>query len=206
MSNFEEWAEALDYRRRYRGLIGVAAKVPIRDRAVLSLVYTPGVAEACLAINEDPVASFDLTCRGNTVAILTDGSAHLRARRCPARGGHPDAGGQERHLQDLRRDRCLPDLPRHARRPGRSSTPALALAPTFGAICLDDISAPASFTIADHLEKAANIPVFSNQHHGTAILVLGGLYNALKVVGKRIEDVTSSSTARASPASASPAC
>src|SRR5919107_383500 len=66
--------EGLDYRRRYQGLIGIGSKVPIRDRAILSLVYTPGVAEACLAINEDPLASFDLTCRGNTVAILTDGS------------------------------------------------------------------------------------------------------------------------------------
>ena len=66
--------EGLDYRRRYRGLIGVASKVPIRDRSVLSLVYTPGVAEACLAIKEDPLRSYDLTCRGNTVAILTDGS------------------------------------------------------------------------------------------------------------------------------------
>src|SRR3712207_9080104 len=66
--------EGLDYRRRYQGLIGIGSKVPIRDRAILSLVYTPGVAEACLAINEDPLASFVLTCRGNTVAILTAGS------------------------------------------------------------------------------------------------------------------------------------
>ena len=67
-------SDGLDYRRRYRGLIGVNSKVPIRDRAVLSLVYTPGVAEACLEIERDPLRSFDLTCRGNTVAILTDGS------------------------------------------------------------------------------------------------------------------------------------
>src|SRR6476469_1035120 len=66
--------EGLDYRRRYHGLTGVGSKVPIRDRAIPSLVYTPGVAEACLAISQDPLASFDLTCRGNTVAILTDGS------------------------------------------------------------------------------------------------------------------------------------
>src|SRR5665811_1536296 len=71
---YDENDEGLDYRRRYRGLIGVSSKVPIRDRSILSLVYTPGVAEACMAIKDDPRRSFDLTCRGNTVAILTDGS------------------------------------------------------------------------------------------------------------------------------------
>jgi hypothetical protein len=75
--------EGLDYRRRYRGLIGVHSKVPIRDRAILSLIYTPGVAEACLAINADPLSSFDLTCRGNTVAFLTDGSTSSGASRPP---------------------------------------------------------------------------------------------------------------------------
>ena len=74
LDGFEGQDEGLSYRRRYRGLIGVHSKVPIRDRAILSLIYTPGVAEACLAISKDPLESFDLTCRGNTVAILTDGS------------------------------------------------------------------------------------------------------------------------------------
>jgi malate dehydrogenase (oxaloacetate-decarboxylating) len=75
MSDQQEWAEALSYRRRYHGVIGVSSKVPIKDRSVLSLVYTPGVAEPCLEIARDPDASFDLTSRGNTVAIVTDGSA-----------------------------------------------------------------------------------------------------------------------------------
>ena len=86
VNGFEQQDEGLDYRRRYRGLIGVHSKVPIRDRSILSLVYTPGVAEACLAISQDPLASFDLTCRGNTVAILTDGS-DLFGRE----GGPPEA-------------------------------------------------------------------------------------------------------------------
>jgi malate dehydrogenase (oxaloacetate-decarboxylating) len=70
--------EALDYRRRYRGLIGVNSKIPIRDRETLSLIYTPGVAEACREISVDPLNSFDLTSRGNTIAILTDGSDLFR--------------------------------------------------------------------------------------------------------------------------------
>src|SRR5680860_74561 len=81
--------EGLDYRRRYRGLIGIASKVPIRDRSVLSLVYTPGVAEACLAIKEDPLRSYDLTCRGNTVAILTDGSDIFGREQGPAEAAIP---------------------------------------------------------------------------------------------------------------------
>ena len=67
--------DGLDYRHRHRGLIGVESKVPIKDRATLSLVYTPGVAEPCLAIHKDPEKSFEYTCRGNTVALITDGSA-----------------------------------------------------------------------------------------------------------------------------------
>ena len=86
--------EGLDYRRRYQGLIGVGSKVPIRDRAILSLVYTPGVAEACLAINEDPLASFDLTCRGNTVAILTDGSDIFGREAGPPEAAMPIAEGK----------------------------------------------------------------------------------------------------------------
>src|SRR5690606_30405635 len=81
--------EGLDYRRRYRGLIGIASKVPIRDRAILSLVYTPGVGEACLAIEEAPLRSYDLTCRGNTVAILTDGSDIFGREDGPAEAAIP---------------------------------------------------------------------------------------------------------------------
>jgi malate dehydrogenase (oxaloacetate-decarboxylating) len=86
--------EGLDYRRRYRGLIGVTSKVPIRDRAILSLIYTPGVAEACLEIEKDALASFDLTCRGNTVAILTDGSDLFGREGGPAEAAIPIGEGK----------------------------------------------------------------------------------------------------------------
>ena len=138
--------EGLDYRRRYRGLIGVGTKVPIRDRAILSLVYTPGVAEACLEISDDPLGSFDLTCRGNTVAILTDGSDIFGREGGPPEAAHPDRRRQERHLQDVRRGRRLPDLPGYTTIPARSSRPASRSPPTFGAICIDDISTPRAFT------------------------------------------------------------
>lgn len=180
--------EGLDYRRRYKGLIGVGSKIPIRDRAILSLVYTPGVAEACLAISDDPLASFDLTCRGNTVAILTDGS-DIFGRR----GGLPEAAIplEEAKSVIFKTFAGVDAFPISlaTNDPDQIVETGLALSSTFGAICLDDISAPRAFSIADNLENGADIPVFSNQHHGTAILVLGGLMNALKVVGKALEEV-----------------
>ncbi|MBA3337516.1 MAG: NADP-dependent malic enzyme [Chloroflexia bacterium] len=181
--------EGLDYRRRYRGLIGVHSKVPIRDRSVLSLVYTPGVAEACLAIKNDPLASFDLTCRGNTVAILTDGSDIFGREGGPPEAAIPIAEGKSVIFKTFAGidafPICLDTLV-----PAEIVETGIAISPTFGAICIDDISAPRAFTIADHLEKGGDIPVFSNQHHATAILVLGALLNALKVVSKRLEEVS----------------
>jgi len=180
--------EGLDYRRRYRGLIGVSSKVPIRDRSVLSLVYTPGVAEACLAINEDPRRSFDLTCRGNTVAILTDGSDLFGREKGPVEAEIPVAEGKSVIFKTFAGIDAFP-ICLDTNESSEIVETGISLSPTFGAICLDDISSPRAFTIADNLDKAADIPVFSNQHHGTAILVLGALFNALKVVGKKLGDV-----------------
>jgi malate dehydrogenase (oxaloacetate-decarboxylating) len=180
--------EGLDYRRRYRGLIGVASKVPIRDRSVLSLVYTPGVADACLEIHKDPLRSYDLTCRGNTVAILTDGSDIFGRESGPAEAAIPLAEAKSVMFKTFAGIDAFP-ICVATHDVGEIVETGVSISPTFGAICLDDISSPRAFTIADNLDKAADIPVFSNQHHGTAILVLGALYNALKVVGKKLEDV-----------------
>jgi malate dehydrogenase (oxaloacetate-decarboxylating) len=181
--------EGLDYRRRYQGLIGVGSKVPIRDRAILSLVYTPGVAEACLAIKEDPLESFDLTCRGNTVAILSDGSDLFGREGGPPEAEIPIAEGKSVMFKTFAGIDAMP-ICLATTEVSEIVETGLAISPTFGAICLDDISTPRAFSIADELEKACNVPIFSNQHHGTAILVLGALYNALKVTKKRLEDVS----------------
>lgn len=187
MSNGEEWAEALSYRQRYRGVIGVASKVPIKDRSVLSLVYTPGVAEPCLVIARDPDASFDLTSRGNTVAIVTDGSAIFGRGDAPPEAALPVLEGKSVLFKTFAGIDAFP-ICLDTRDPQKIVQTLYSLTPTFGAIALDNMTAPHSFTVADHLEKAANVPVFSNQHHAAAIVVLAALYNALKVVGKRIED------------------
>ncbi|MCC6792136.1 MAG: NADP-dependent malic enzyme, partial [Thermomicrobiales bacterium] len=180
--------EALDYRRRYRGLIGVASKVPIRDRAMLSLVYTPGVAEACREINLDPSESFNLTSRGNTVAIVTDGSDLFGFEGGPPEVALPILEARSVIFKTFAGVDAFP-ICLAQRDPFAIIETILSLTPTFGAICIDNISAPNSFTIADHLEKGASIPVFSNQHHGAAILVLGALINALKVVDKRMDQI-----------------
>ena len=180
--------EGLDYRRRYRGLIGIASKVPIRDRSILSLIYTPGVAEACLAIRDDELASFDLTCRGNTVAILTDGSDLFGREGGPPESAIPIAEGKSVIFKTFAGIDAFP-ICLATRDPGEIVEVGNAMTPTFGAICIDDISTPRAFTIADHLEKAAGIPVFSNQHHATAVLVLGGLINASKVTNKPFESM-----------------
>src|SRR6476646_948046 len=189
LSELDGMNEGLDYRRRYRGLIGVSSKIPIRDRAILSLIYTPGVAEACLAISQDSLCSFDLTCRGNTVAILTDGSDIFGREIGPAEAALPVAEGKSVIFKTFAGIDAFP-ICLNTHDPARIIDVGCAIAPTFGAICIDDIAAPHAFTIADHLENAADIPVFSNQHHGTAILVLGGLINSLKVVGKDMRDIS----------------
>jgi len=179
----------LDFRRRYRGLIGVSSKVPIRDRNVLSLVYTPGVAAACTAIEQNPRRSWDLTCRGNTVAILTDGSDLFGSEGGSALAELPVAEAKSVIFKTFAGIDAFPVTLATTDVEEIVET-GVAVAPTFGAICLDDISSPRAFTIAENLEKAANIPVFSNQHHGSAVLALGALYNALEVVGKKLEDVS----------------
>lgn len=189
MSNSEEWAEALGYRRRYRGVIGVTSKVPIKDRSVLSLVYTPGVAEPCLEIARNPNASFDLTSRGNTVAIVTDGSALFDYGNISPEAALPVLEGEAVLFKTFAGIDAFP-ICLGTKDIQRIIQTLYSLTPTFGAIALDNMTALNSFTVADQLEKAANIPVFSNQHHASAVVVLAALYNALKVVGKRIEDVT----------------
>ncbi len=185
---YDENDEGLDYRRRYRGLIGVGSKVPIRDRAILSLVYTPGVAEACMAIKDEARRSFDLTCRGNTVALLSDGSDLFGREPGPVEAELPVAEGKSVIFKTFAGVDAFPILV-STRDVNDIVETGISISSTFGAICLDDIASPRAFTIADLLDKATDIPVFSNQHHGTAILVLGALYNALKVTGKKLQDV-----------------
>lgn len=178
-------AQALAYRKRYRGVIGVSPKIPIKDSRILSLVYTPGVASSCLEIAKDPVQSYLLSCRGNTVGILTDGSGLFRLGHAGPEAALPVMEGKSVIFKTFAGVDALPICIR-TKDPYEFIETALALTPTFGAFCLEDIASPQSFTITDHLERAADIPVFNNHGLGVAIPVLAALINSMKVVDKDI--------------------
>ncbi len=179
--------DALDYRRRHRGLIGVESKMPVKDRATLSLVYTPGVAEPCLAIHKDPRKSFEYTCRGNTIALITDGSALFGMGAVGPEAALPIMEAKSVLFQTFAGVDAFPMCLRVDTLYEMIQTVAM-LAPTFGAFCLEDISSPRCFSLEDHLQRAVNVPIFHNHAHGAGVLVLAGLLNALTLVGKRLED------------------
>lgn len=180
--------EALAYRKRFRGMIGVASKVPLKDRFVLSLVYTPGVAAPCLEIAKDPLASFDYTLRGNTIALVTDGSSAFGLGNIGPMAALP-----------MLEDACI----LFKTFAGVDAFPicldtqdveeiinvGMAIRPTFGGICLSSIASPRCFTVADHIARAVNIPVLHAEQDATAAAILGGLYNALKLVDKAPGDI-----------------
>jgi malate dehydrogenase (oxaloacetate-decarboxylating) len=180
--------ETLTYRRRYRGLIGVQSKVPVKDKAVLSQVYTPGVARPCLAIQEDPALSFVYTCRGNTIAIISDGSSLFGLGRLGPEAALPALEGKAIIAKTFAGLDALPICIAAADAEEFIDT-VLHLEPTFGAICLEDIAVPQALYITEQLERAMDIPVVNNHQGPVAAGVLAALWNALKIVGKEPAEV-----------------
>jgi malate dehydrogenase (oxaloacetate-decarboxylating) len=170
------------------GKIEVTSKVPIRNRDDLSMVYTPGVARICLAIAENPEDARRLTIKRNTVAVVTDGSAVLGLGNLGALAALPVMEGKAALFKRFAGIDAFPicldtqDVDEIVR------TVEL-IAPVFAGINLEDISAPRCFEIERRLREKLDIPVFHDDQHGTAIVVLAALINALKVVSKRLEDV-----------------
>jgi len=180
--------ETLRFLRRHRGLIGVGSKVPLRDRSALSLLYTPGVGQVCLEIVDNPAASFQLTCRGNTVAIVTDGSAVMGLGDLGPQAALPVMETKSVIFKTCAGVDAFPIILDTQDIDGIVQT-VLSLTPTFGGIFLEDISAPRCFAIMEQLRSAANIAVFNDDAQGAGVEVLAGLTNALKVVGKRLDEV-----------------
>lgn len=180
-------ADALEYRHRHRGLIGVESKVPVKDRPTLSLIYTPGVAEPCMEIFRDANYSLEYTCRGNTVALITDGSAIFGLGNVGPEASLPVMEGKSVIFKTFA---GIDALPMCLKVEGFNEMvqAVTMLAPTFGAFCLEDIVSPRCFSLEDHLQRAVNVPVFHNHAHGAAVMVLAGLTNALPLVGKRLGD------------------
>ena len=165
------------------GKIEVQSKVPIRSRDDLSMAYTPGVARVCLAIKEDPQRAFTLTIKQNTVAVVTDGTAVLGLGDIGPEAAMPVMEGKAMLFKELGGVDAFP-ICLNTKDPGKIVETVKYIAPAFGGINLEDISAPRCFEIEERLKKELDIPVFHDDQHGTATVVAAALLNALKIVKK----------------------
>ena len=180
--------ESLRLHGEWKGKIEVVATVPANDRESLSLAYTPGVAQPCLAIQEDLTKSYELTRRHNLVAVITDGSAVLGLGDIGPEAGMPVMEGKCVLFKAFGGVNAVPLCVRSKDVDEIVDTVAL-LAGSFGGVNLEDISAPRCFEIERRLKERCDIPIFHDDQHGTAIIVAAAMVNALKIVGKRLEDV-----------------
>ena len=167
------------------GKIEIKSKVPIRTRDDLSMAYTPGVARVCLAIKDDPGRAFTLTMKQNTVAVVTDGTAVLGLGDIGPEAALPVMEGKAMLFKELAGVDAFP-VCLNTKEPDKIVETVKLIAPSFGGINLEDISAPRCFEVEERLRKELDIPVFHDDQHGTAVVVAGALLNALKIVGKDI--------------------
>jgi len=181
--------EALRYHRVPRpGKLEVRVTKPCATQRDLSLAYTPGVAEPCLILQQDPEAAYDYTIKGNLVAVITNGTAVLGLGDIGALAGKPVMEGKCVLFKRFAYVDAI-DIEVDTRDPDEFITVVSRIAPTFGGINLEDIKAPECFYIEERLAEQLDIPVFHDDQHGTAIISGAALRNALELVGKRIEDV-----------------
>ena len=179
---------SLEAHAQWRGKLSIQPKAPVDSAEALSLAYTPGVAAPCLEIQKDPDKSYTLTGRWNTVAVVTDGSAVLGLGDIGPEAGMPVMEGKCVLFKAFGGVDAIPLCVRSHDVDDIVRTVAL-LAGSFGGINLEDIAAPRCFEIEQRLKQLCDIPVFHDDQHGTAVIALAGLINALKVVHKRLEDV-----------------
>lgn len=179
--------KALMLHEKWNGKLETISKTPIKSREDLSLAYTPGVAEPCKVIAEDPEAAYKYTMKANTVAVISDGSAVLGLGNIGPYAAMPVMEGKAVLFKEFGGVNAVP-ICLDTQDTEEIIKAVTYLAPGFGGINLEDISAPRCFEIEERLKKLLNIPVFHDDQHGTAIVVLAGIINALKVVGKRKED------------------
>ena len=188
--------ESLELHRRLGGKIEVSPRLTVTDRESLSLAYTPGVAQPCLEIQKDPSLSFTLTRRWNTVAVITDGSAVLGLGDIGPEAGMPVMEGKCLLFKTFAGVDAIPLCIRSQDVDEIVNTVAL-LCGSFGGVNLEDIAAPRCFEIERRLRERCDIPIFHDDQHGTAVIALAGLLNALKVVDKALGDAVSYTHLRA---------
>ena len=177
--------ESLKMHYELKGKIEVPSRAAVDSKEALSLAYTPGVAEPCLEIQKDPSKSYDLTRRWNTVAVITDGTAVLRLGDIGPEAGMPVMEGKCVLFKEFGGVDAIPLCVRS--KDVDEIVKAVSLfAGSFGGINLEDISAPRCFEIEKRLKECCDIPIFHDDQHGTAVITLAGLINALKLVDKKI--------------------
>ena len=179
-----DYAEkSLELHRQLRGKIEIRSRAKVDSREALSLAYTPGVAQPCLEIQKDVSKSFELTRRWNTVAVVTDGSAVLGLGDIGPEAGMPVMEGKCVLFREFGGVDAVPLCIRSKNVDDIVNTVAL-LAGSFGGINLEDISAPRCFEIEEKLKRRCDIPVFHDDQHGTAVIVMAALKNALRLTGR----------------------
>ena len=181
-------AAALEMHAKYPGKLIVNSLFEVKDRDALSTAYTPGVAEPCRQIKANPDDVYKYTFKGRTVAVVTNGTAVLGLGNIGPEAGLPVMEGKCVLFKEFGGVDAFP-ICLNASTREEVIAAVKAIAPTFGGINLEDIRSPECFDIEAELERDLDIPVFHDDQHGTAIIVLAGVLNALKVVGKRLEDV-----------------
>jgi len=180
--------ESLRLHRENRGKLTVQSKVPLNSVRDLSLAYSPGVAEPCKEIHTDQESVYDFTMKGNLVAVVSDGTAVLGLGNIGPHAAMPVMEGKAVLFKAFAGVDAFPICIDTTEIDKIVETVKL-LSPTFGGINLEDIAAPKCFIIEERLKKEVDIPVFHDDQHGTAIVTLAGLINALKVVGKKMEEI-----------------
>lgn len=176
---------AVAAHKKSRGKLSTGLKVPIKTQEDMNLYYTPGVAEPCRVIEKDPEAAYELTSKWNTIAVVTDGSAVLGLGNIGALAGLPVMEGKCALFKTFADVDAVP-ICLDTQDTDEIVAIVKAMSPSFGGINLEDISAPRCFEIEKRLIEELSIPVFHDDQHGTAVVVLAGLINALKVVGKEV--------------------
>jgi len=179
--------KALQLHEEWQGKLETTAKAPVDSREAMAIAYTPGVAEPCKVIAEDKDAAYKYTLKANTIAVVSDGSAVLGLGNIGAEAAMPVMEGKAVLFKEFGGVNAFP-ICLDTQDSEEIIKTVVNIAPTFGGINLEDISAPRCFEIEERLKELLDIPVFHDDQHGTAIVVLAGIINALKIIPKKKED------------------